>query len=235
VTGTILPLEEIGKLTKKKNILFFVDAAQSVPHMPVDFKKLNCEAFVFSAHKMYGPTGLGAIVSTKAFLEKLKALHFGGSMIDQVDLHESSYAEVPYSFEAGTPNISDVIAFGATLEYLKELDMQKVEEYEQELVKTFLEEAKEMKTMRLIGPKESEKRAAVFSFVLEGLHANDLAMLLDKKGFALRSGHHCAMPLGKERGALSSLRASLSFYNTEEEIRELFKVLKEFEKRFAKS
>ncbi|MCA9460093.1 MAG: cysteine desulfurase, partial [Nanoarchaeota archaeon] len=234
VLGTVNPINKISKLTKKVGAFFIVDAAQSIPHMKIDVKKIDCDFLSFSAHKMCGPTGVGVIYGKYSSLEKLDPIAFGGDMIDEVAFESSTYAGIPYRFEAGTPNIEGVIAFGAVIDYLQEIGMDRIQKYEELLTKYFLEKVKEVPNFLLLGSKSLKNRAAVFSFNIEGVHSHDISTILDKEGIAVRGGHHCAMPLHDKYEFSASSRISFYFYNTIGEVDFIISVLKKIEEKFEK-
>jgi len=230
VLGTINDVKEIGKLAKKFNSYFILDATQSAPHIKLDFKKLNCDALVFSAHKMCGPTGVGVLIGKEKFLDELNPSHFGGDMIDEVFLDKSTFQKGYKKLESGTPNICGVIAFGEAIKYLDEIGIKKIEKYEEELTKYFLEKSKEIKDLKIFGPTNYKKRLAVFSINIKGIHSHDLGTILNNYGIATRGGHHCAMPLHDSLNINSTTRISLYFYNTKSEIDKIIDVLKSAKK-----
>lgn len=229
VTGEIFPVKEMVNKAKKVGALSLIDAAQSTPCMVVDVKDLKCDFLVFSAHKMCGPTGVGILYGNK--LNLLKPRIYGGSMIDDVSYDNSTYNKVPYCFEAGTPNIAGVIAFGFAIDYLKKIGMEKIEEYEKELIKYFLGKIKKL-DVEIIGSREVVNRASIFTLYFNGLHAIDVAALLDRKGIAVRSGQHCASPYHKKLKKTATTRVSLYFYNTFEEIDMIISELEYICKKF---
>jgi len=234
VLGTINDIEKIENFTKKVGAYFILDSTQAVPHLKINFKKINCDALVFSSHKMLGPTGVGVLIGKKKFLEKLKPSLFGGDMIDEVFLEKSTYRKAPFKFESGTPNISGVIGFGKAIEYLENIGMLNLENHEKELIKYFLEKIKEVKNFNLYGSKKIKNRIGVFSFNINGIHSHDLGSILDKNGIATRGGHHCAMPLHNKLNINSTTRISFYFYNTKDEINKIIEVLKNAKKIFDK-
>lgn len=232
VLGTINDVEKITKLAHQYGAIVFFDGAQAVPHMKVDMKKIGCDFYAFSAHKMYGPTGVGILYGKYEKLKHLRPLNYGGSMIREVREQVSTLADAPFVFEAGTPNIADIIAFSATLDYLGVIDYKKLEEYEQIMVRHFLDKAKKIKGLEIYGPIDPKNRCAVFSINLKGVHAQDLSLVLDKYNVAVRAGHHCAMPLSSALGIESTARVSMCFYNTLEEIDRFFEVLEKAKDMF---
>ena len=218
VLGTITNAEEIIRQCHKRGVKVLVDAAQSVPHMKVDIQKLDCDFFAFSAHKMLGPTGVGVLWARKEILENMQPFNGGGDMIREVHKYETTWNDLPYKFEAGTPNIADVIGFSAALDYLENIGMDKVREHEIELTKYALEKMSTIKGIKLYGTSEMKKRGGVISFNLGDIHPHDLATILDEDGIAIRSGHHCAQVLMERLDVSATSRASFYIYNTKEEI-----------------
>ncbi|HLC24418.1 MAG TPA: cysteine desulfurase [Nitrosopumilaceae archaeon] len=234
VLGTITNAEEIIRQCHKKGVKVLVDAAQSVPHMKVDVQKLDCDFFAFSAHKMLGPTGVGVLWARKEILENMQPFNGGGDMIREVHKYETTWNDLPYKFEAGTPNIADVIGFSAALDYLENIGMDKVREHEIELTKYALEKMSTIKGIKLYGTSDMKKRGGVISFNLGDIHPHDLATIIDEDGVAIRSGHHCAQVLMERLDVSATSRASFYIYNTKEEVdvfirslnraRELFRI-----------
>jgi cysteine desulfurase/selenocysteine lyase len=220
VLGSILPVKDIVKICKgyDKDIKVLVDGAQSTPHMPVDVKDIDCDFFAFSAHKMLGPTGVGVLYAKQELLDYMDPFISGGDMIKEVHKYDARWNDLPWKFEAGTPNIADVIGFGAAIDYLNAIGMNNVRAYEHELTEYMLSRLNEVKDLRLYGSKDADSRGAVFSFNLADIHPHDLATILDEDGIAIRSGHHCAQPLMERLGVAATSRASLYIYNTKEEI-----------------
>jgi len=234
VLGTISPMEEIIRRCHKKGVKVLVDAAQSVPHMKADVQKLDCDFFVFSAHKMLGPTGVGVLWARKEILDSMPPFHGGGDMIREVHKYETTWNDLPFKFEAGTPNIADVIGFSAAIDYLNAIGMDKVREHEVELTKYALEKISAVKGIILYGTPDISKRGGVISFNLGDIHPHDLATIIDEDGVAVRSGHHCAQVLMERLEVAATSRASFYIYNTKEEVdvfirslnraRELFRI-----------
>ncbi|MFW6286252.1 MAG: SufS family cysteine desulfurase [Nanoarchaeota archaeon] len=225
VLGVINNIKKIEKITHNKGAYLIIDGAQSLPHMKIDVKKLNCDILSFSSHKMCGPSGVGILYGKKKILEKLKPFEYGGDMINEVNLQHSTYNKIPYRFEAGTPNIEGVIGFGSAIDYLNEITMDKIEKYENILTEHFLEKIKKLNNIQIHGPLKSKNRASVFSFTVKNIHPHDVSTILDQKGIAIRGGHHCAMPLTKTLGVCATCRISFYFYNTIEEIDYIIQVL----------
>ncbi|MEK6834170.1 MAG: aminotransferase class V-fold PLP-dependent enzyme, partial [Thermoproteota archaeon] len=210
--------EEIIQRCHKKGVKVLVDAAQSVPHMKIDIQKLDCDFFAFSAHKMLGPTGVGVLWARKEILENMQPFNGGGDMIREVHKYETSWNDLPYKFEAGTPNIADVIGFSAAIDYLENIGMDKVREHEIELTKYALDKISAIKGIKLYGTPDMKKRGGVISFNLGDIHPHDLATIVDEDGVAIRSGHHCAQVLMERLDVSATSRASFYIYNTKEEV-----------------
>jgi cysteine desulfurase/selenocysteine lyase len=227
VLGTIVPIERIIKIAHENNIPVLVDGAQSVPHMPVDVKKMDCDFLVFSAHKMLGPTGVGVLYAKKEFLEKMRPFMGGGDMIKEVFKFHTNYNEVPYKFEAGTPNIADVVGFGAAIHYLEKIGMENVRKHEIELTEYALKSILSMKYVTVYGPKDPNYRGGVISFNIADIHPHDLATIMNDHGIAIRSGHHCAQVLMQRLDVPATSRASFYIYNTKEEIDKFVNAIKE--------
>jgi len=214
--GTINPIEKIIEDAHKVNALVSVDAAQAVPHLKIDVQKLDIDFLSFSAHKMYGPTGVGVLYGKLEFLEKMPPVFGGGDMIDVVTLEKTTYNTLPHKFEAGTPNIADVIAFESSIEYLENIGFEDIAKYEDELLQYAMSKLEKFEGLRVIGT--SKHKSATISFVIDDIHVQDIGMLLDEKGIAIRTGHHCAQPILQKFNLKATARASFAFYNTKEEI-----------------
>ncbi|PDY92274.1 cysteine desulfurase [Bacillus anthracis] len=215
VLGTINPVKEIGAIAHENSAIMVVDGAQSTPHMKVDVQDLNCDFYALSAHKMCGPTGIGVLYGKKELLNNMEPIEFGGEMIDFVDLQESTWKELPWKFEAGTPIIGNAIGLGAAIDFLEEIGLDNIEKHEHELAQYALERLSEVDGVTIYGPKH---RAGLVTFNIEDVHPHDVATVLDVEGIAVRAGHHCAQPLMKWLKASSTARASFYLYNTKEEI-----------------
>ncbi|EMY4799276.1 cysteine desulfurase SufS [Bacillus pacificus] len=215
VLGTINPVKEIGAIAHENGAIMVVDGAQSTPHMKVDVQDLNCDFYALSAHKMCGPTGIGVLYGKKELLNNMEPIEFGGEMIDFVDLQESTWKELPWKFEAGTPIIGNAIGLGAAIDFLEEIGLDNIEKHEHELAQYALERLSEVDGVTIYGPKH---RAGLVTFNIEDVHPHDVATVLDVEGIAVRAGHHCAQPLMKWLKAYSTARASFYLYNTKEEI-----------------
>ena len=214
--GTINPMEQIIDMAHARGVPVLVDGAQSAPHMPIDVQKLDCDFFVFSGHKVYGPTGIGALYGKMDLLESMPPYQGGGDMIKSVSFEKTSYNDLPYKFEAGTPNIAGVIGLGAAIDYLNGLGMDITRAHEDSLLEYGTERLSNISRVRLIGT--AANKASILSFVMDGVHPHDIGTILDSEGIAIRAGHHCTQPLMERFGIPATARASLAFYNTEEEI-----------------
>lgn len=232
VLGTINPVKEMVNYAHKNGALVLVDAAQSVPHMPVDVHEIDCDFLAFSGHKMLGPTGIGVLYGKKELLEVMDPFLGGGEMIKEVHLREASWNELPWKFEAGTPNIAGAIGLGAAVDYLNNIGMKNVREHEKELTEYALDKMMEIKGISIYGPKNVELRGGVISFNLGDIHPHDLASILDNEGIAIRAGHHCAQPLAERLNVVGTARASFYIYNTEWEIDYLVNALEKVRKVF---
>ena len=230
VLGTINPAKAFIDTARASNIITVIDGAQAVPHFNVDVQALDCDFYVFSSHKLFGPTGLGVLYGKTARLEALPPYQGGGEMIERVSFSGTTYNELPYKFEAGTPPICEAIGLKAAIDYLNSLDREKIESHEQALLKRAEELAEGIPGMRIIGT--SENKVPVMSFLIEGLHPSDIGTLLDQQGIGIRTGHHCAMPLMERFEVPGTARASFAFYNTLEEVDILFKALAKIQRMF---
>jgi cysteine desulfurase / selenocysteine lyase len=218
VLGTIVPMDRIMKLAHEKGIPVLVDAAQSVPHMAVDVQEMDCEFLAFSAHKMLGPTGVGVLYVKREILMAMRPFLGGGDMIKEVDKYETSYNELPYKFEAGTPNIADVVGFGASIDYLNRIGMAAVRTHEINLVRYAMERMMDIGGLTIYGPLQPTARGGVIAFNLGDIHPHDLATIMDDRGIAIRSGHHCAQILMRRLQVSATSRVSFYIYNNKEEI-----------------
>ena len=218
--GTINPVRELGVKAHRMGAKILVDGAQSVPHMPTDVQELNCDFLVFSGHKMLGPTGIGALYVKKEILESMEPFLTGGEMVLEVSYEEASWADLPMKFEAGTPNIADSIGLGSAVDYLNVLGMENVREHEKDLTTYALNRFKnaDLEGLDLFGPDDPDIRGGVFSFNTPDVHPHDLGTFLDRIGIAVRTGHHCAMPLVRSLGVAATARASFYLYNTKKEV-----------------
>nr|ACY24468.1 cysteine desulfurase SufS subfamily [uncultured crenarchaeote 29d5] len=227
VLGTIVPIERIIKIAHENDIPVLVDGAQSVPHMPVDVKNMDCDFLVFSAHKMLGPTGVGVLYAKKEVLEKMRPFMGGGDMIKEVFKFHTNYNEVPYKFEAGTPNIADVVGFGAAIDYLEKIGMENIRKHEIDLTEYALEAMLSINHLTVYGPRDPNYRGGVISFNIADIHPHDLATIMNDHGIAIRSGHHCAQVLMQRLDVPATSRASFYIYNTKEEIDKFVNAIKE--------
>lgn len=225
VLGSIAPAKDIVKYAHEKNVRVLIDGAQSVPHIPVDVKDLDCDFMAFSAHKMLGPTGVGVLYAKKELLEEMPPFLGGGDMIKEVHKYDTRWNDLPWKYEAGTPNIADVIAFDKAIDYLNKVGLENIHEYEKMLTEYSLDRLSAIKGLMIYGTFDIEKRGGVISFNLGDIHPHDLATILDEDGIAIRSGHHCAQPLMEELDTAATSRASLYLYNTKEEIDRLVDAL----------
>ena len=225
VLGTITDMPEVMSKCKNAGVRVLVDGAQSVPHMKVDIPQLGCDFFAFSAHKMLGPTGVGVLWTKKELLEQMIPFHGGGDMIREVHKYETTWNDLPYKFEAGTPNIADVIGFSAALDYLNNLGMDYIRNHEIEITKYALEKMSAIKGIKVYGTKDISKRGGVISFNFADIHPHDLATIIDEDGIAIRSGHHCAQVLMERLDVAATSRVSFYIYNTKEEVDILIKSL----------
>lgn len=216
VLGTINPVSEIVEIAHKNNVPVFVDGAQAVQHLSVDVQKLDVDFYAFSAHKMYGPNGVGVLYGKRKWLEQMPPYQGGGEMISEVSFEGTTFNELPYKFEAGTPNINGVISFGAAIDLIEEIGLEKIAAWENELLRYATQKLKETGGLKIYG--EAPQKSSVISFTIEGVHPYDLGMLLDKTGIAVRTGHHCADTVMQHYGIQGTVRISFGMYNTKEEI-----------------
>ena len=225
VLGSITPIKEVAELVHHYGAYVVVDGAQSVPHMKIDVQDLDVDFFAFSGHKMCGPTGIGVLYGKEALLDQMNPIEFGGEMIDFVYESHSTWTELPWKFEAGTPNIAGAIALGAAIDYLETIGMDVIHRYEQELVAYVMPKLKAIDGLEIYGPEAVEERSGVIAFNIQDLHPHDLATALDMEGVAVRAGHHCAQPLLHYLGQSSTARASFYIYNTKEDCDKLVDAL----------
>ena len=232
VLGTVNPIKEIIKKAHQANALVLVDGAQSVPHMKVDVQSLGCDFLACSGHKMLGPTGIGVLYAKKNVLEEMPPFMGGGDMIKEVYFDHATFNDLPWRFEAGTPNIADAAGLRAAVEYLESVGLDAIHQYEEELTGYALEALQEVKHIRIYGPRDAKMKGGVIAFNLASIHPHDLSTLLDQDGIAIRAGHHCAQPLLRTLGTNATARVSLYFYNTKEDIDALVKSLEKAKKTF---
>ncbi len=214
--GTVNPVAEMVAAAHERGVRVLVDGAQGMPHMPVDVADLDCDFYAFSGHKVFGPTGVGALYARYELLEKMPPYRGGGDMIKSVSFDRTIYNDIPYKFEAGTPNIAGVIGMGAALDYVSAIGMQRIANYEHELLEHANEVFASLSSVRVIGT--SSNKASVMSFVIENVHPHDVGTIMDQHGIAVRTGHHCAQPVMQRFGVPATVRASFAFYNTKDEI-----------------
>ena len=232
VLGTISDAKSIISKCKASNVMTLVDAAQAVPHMRVNVEDLECDFFAFSGHKMLGPTGVGVLWAKKEILEQMAPFHGGGDMIREVHKQEATWNDVPYKFEAGTPNIADVIGFGAAIDYLQEIGMDNVREHEVELTLYALEKLSNVSGIKIYGTNQMQWRGGVISFNFSDVHPHDVAQIVDREGIAIRSGHHCAQVLMEKLDVAATSRASFYIYNTKDDVDRLITALHKVAKVF---
>ena len=229
--GSINPLPEIIEHARSRNIAVLVDGAQAVPHMPVDVRALDCDFYAFSGHKMFGPTGIGVLYAREALLESMPPWQGGGDMILEVRFDGTTYNELPYKFEAGTPNISGAVGLGAAIRYLRDIGMERIANHESDVLAYMMTRLAEIDGIRLIGT--ADHKASVQSFLLDEIHPHDLGTILDHQGIAIRTGHHCAMPVMERFRIPGTARASLALYNNRSDIDRLVEALHIARKIFA--
>lgn len=234
VLGTINPVKEIGRVAHRYGALFLVDAAQSVPHMPVNIRDIDCDFAAFSGHKMLGPTGIGVMYGKAELLEGMPPFLSGGEMIKEVHTTGASWKDLPYKFEAGTPSIADAIGLGAAVDYLQNIGMENVADHEKEITDYAMERMKDVEGLHIYGPTNIDHRVGVISFNLGDIHAHDLASILDEDGIAIRSGHQCAQPLMEFLQVPAASRASFYIYNTKGEVDVFIEALERARKIFAR-
>jgi cysteine desulfurase/selenocysteine lyase len=216
VLGTINPVKEMIAMAHANDIPVLIDGAQSVAHMHVDVQDLDCDFFVFSGHKMYGPMGVGVLYGKEKWLDKMPPWQFGGEMVDQVSLQETTFNQLPFKFEAGTPNVAGVLGLGAAIEFLNQTDLARIGQHEHQLLDLAMEKLQSVPGIRFIG--NAKNRAGVISFVVDGTHPTDIGTLVDKMGVAVRTGHHCAQPVMTRFDVPGTVRASFALYNTAQEV-----------------
>ncbi len=232
--GTINPVAQMIKLAHKAGALVLIDGAQAVPHMGVNVSKLGCDFYVFSGHKMLSPMGIGVLWGRKSILEKMSPFLTGGGMISEVFTDHSTWAELPDKFEAGTPNVAGAVGLMSAIDYLEKLGMNNVREHDKSIVEYTMTELYKVRNLVILGPRDSAIRSGSVSFEYKGVHAHDVATILDSEGVAIRSGHHCAMPLHNRLGVVASVRASFNVYTTKEDIDALVSALDKVKKIFNK-
>lgn len=226
--GTINPIKEMIREAHKRNIVVLIDGAQAVPHMKVDVQDLDADFYCFSAHKLFGPTGIGVLYGKEKYLNEMPPYQGGGSMIKSVSFEKTTYNDLPYKFEAGTPHIEGVIGMGKAIEYINSVGIENIQDYEHELLEYATKKLLEIEGLRIIGT--AQEKAAVISFIIEGIHTYDIGTLLDQMGIAIRTGHHCSQPLMDRFGITGTCRVSLAFYNTFAEVDRLVEGLNRIKK-----
>lgn len=232
VLGTINPVEEITKIAHEHGAYMVVDGAQSTPHMAIDLQRMDVDFFAFSGHKMMGPTGIGVLYGKEELLNQFEPVEFGGEMIDFVYESHSTWTELPWKFEAGTPNIAGAIALGAAIDYIQELGIDQIHQHEIELIDYLMPKLQEIEGLKIYGPKDNVKRGGLIAFNIEGLHPHDVATALDMEGVAVRAGHHCAQPLLNYLETPATARASFYLYNTKADCDKLVEALKKTKEFF---
>jgi cysteine desulfurase / selenocysteine lyase len=233
VLGTMNPIKEIAQIAHENGAVIVVDGAQGAPHLGIDVQDLDIDFLAFSGHKMCGPTGIGVLYGKKQLLENMEPIEFGGEMIDFVGLHESTWKELPWKFEGGTPIIAGAIGLGAAIDFLQEIGLDNILEHEHKLAAYALEKMSTIEGLTIYGPAEAENRAGVITFNLSDVHPHDVATVLDAEGIAVRAGHHCAQPLMKWLNVSATARASFYLYNTEEDIDKLVEGLAKTKEYFS--
>jgi cysteine desulfurase/selenocysteine lyase len=228
--GTIVPVRKIIALAHRRDVPVLVDGAQAAPHMKIDVQELDCDFYLFSGHKLYGPTGIGVLYGKANLLEEMPPYQGGGDMISSVTFEKTTYNSLPYKFEAGTPNIEGVVGLAAAIDYLNDLGLDSIGAYEGELLAYGTKRLAQVEGLRIIGT--AREKAAVLSFVLEGVHPHDVGTVLDAEGIAVRTGHHCAQPVMERFGIPATTRASLAFYNKREEIDALVEGIEKVKEMF---
>lgn len=229
VLGTINPIAEMARIAHDNGAVLVVDGAQSAPHMKIDVQELDCDFYAFSGHKMLAPTGIGVLYGKKELLEQMEPVEFGGEMIDFVQRYDSTWKELPWKFEGGTPIIAGAVGLGAAIDFLRSVGIDEIYEHEQKLVHHALQKMEDIEGLTIYGP---EKRGGLITFNIEGVHPHDVATALDAEGIAVRAGHHCCQPLMKELGVTATARASFYLYNTEEDIDRLVDELQKTKEYF---
>jgi cysteine desulfurase/selenocysteine lyase len=217
--GTVNPVQDIIDAAHKRGVLVMVDGAQSTVHLKIDVQEMDCDFFAFSSHKLYGPTGAGVLYGKRHLLEAMPVFQGGGEMIREVSFENVTFNDLPYKYEAGTPNIADTIAMGAAINFIKSVGRENIHEHEQQLLAYATSKLEEIPGLRIIG--RAKEKASVISFFVDGTHPQDIGILLDNRGIAVRTGHHCTQPLMDSCGLPGTVRASFAMYNTQEEIDKL--------------
>jgi cysteine desulfurase/selenocysteine lyase len=232
VLGTINPIQEIGQLAHAAGAILVVDGAQSAPHMPVDVQALGADFFAFSGHKMLGPTGIGVLYGKMALLEAMPPIEFGGEMISKVEKFQTTWADIPWRFEGGTPNIAGAIGLAAAIRYLQAIGLDKIRDHERALTAYALDQLKAIPGLTIYGPQDAAQRGGVIAFTLNGVHPHDLATVLDTQQVAVRAGQHCAQPLMQRLGVVATARASFYLYNGQADVDRLVAAVNEAKEFF---
>ena len=222
--GTINPIEDIIRIAKSYDVITMIDGAQAAGHLPIDVQELDCDFYLFSGHKIFGPTGIGVLYGKEEILNKIDPYQFGGEMILKVTFEETTYNDLPHKFEAGTPNIAGAVGIGASIDFINNLDRDLCHQYEMDLHDYALEKLEEIDGINIIG--KSTNKSAIISFVIEGMHPHDIGTIINQKGIAVRTGHHCTMPLMDFYGIPGTVRASFSIYNNHAEVDKLIDAIK---------
>ncbi|HSI67467.1 MAG TPA: cysteine desulfurase, partial [Planococcus sp. (in: firmicutes)] len=218
VLGTMNPIQEVAKAAHEKGAVLVVDGAQAAPHLKIDVQELDCDFFAFSGHKMCGPTGIGVMYGKKALLNNMEPVEFGGEMIDFVGLYDSTWKELPWKFEGGTPIIAGAVGLGAAIDFLNEIGLDTIEQHEHQMAAYAMDQMSGIEGLDIYGPRDPNKRAGIVTFNLKEVHPHDVATVLDMSGIAVRAGHHCAQPLMKWLNVSATARASFYVYNNESDV-----------------
>lgn len=232
VLGVVNPIKELANLVHEQGGVIVVDGAQAVPHMTVDVQELDVDFYAFSGHKMCGPTGIGVLYGKRKWLEAIEPIEFGGEMIQVVDLQDSTWADIPQKFEAGTPNIAGAIGLAAAIDYLEDIGMDQIYNHEQELVAYTLEKMEQIEGLSIYGPTDARLRSGVITFNIDGVHPHDVATAMDMEGVAIRAGHHCAQPLMNYMKQPATARASFYLYNTKADADKLIEAIQKTKEFF---
>jgi cysteine desulfurase/selenocysteine lyase len=232
VFGTVNPVKDLAQRAHAAGALILADGAQAAPHLPIDVTDLDVDFYAFSSHKMLGPTGVGVLYAREELYRDMPPFNYGGEMISQVGFDKVTFADLPYKFEGGTPNIADVIAFDAALSYLEKLGMENVHHHETEITRYALDRLSEVKGLEIQGPQDTSERGSAVSFTDKDIHPHDISTYLDYNGIAIRAGHHCAQPLMKFLGKVATARASFYIYNDRADVDALVEALIEMRRYF---
>jgi len=222
--GTINPIEDIIEFAKSNDVITVIDGAQAAGHLPIDVQKLDCDFYLFSGHKIFGPTGIGVLYGKEEILNQIDPYQFGGEMILKVTFEETTYNDLPHKFEAGTPNIAGAVGIGASIDFINGIDRDLAHEHEMSLHDYALEQLEDIEGIRIIG--NSKNKSAIISFIVDGIHPHDIGTIINQKGIAVRTGHHCTMPLMDFYGIPGTVRASFSIYNNHSEVDKLVDAIK---------